>query len=257
MKFFVAAAAAGLVALPAFAGTTTQTFDTPVVTGASEAPGTWYTDRRAPAQFYQNTADNTLTEMIAGADQDPVTTPGIGFNNTQGRKYDLAAGTTSLSVDLYVSGDWVSGASATQRKAGLWGTGIDDLGNITAYPIVEFANGGFEAYDSNTGLFTTLGLPSGFNYGQYYTMTIALVGDQIVYTVGDLTASYDANGTTQFANIMLQGYNYGTNYKIHWDNVATSTGAAPEPASWAMMVAGFGLLGTVLRRRRSTTVRFA
>ena len=34
------------------------------------------------------------------------------------------------------------------------------------------------------------------------------------------------------------------------------TSGVPEPASWAMMVAGFGLMGAALRRRR-TTVRFA
>lgn len=33
------------------------------------------------------------------------------------------------------------------------------------------------------------------------------------------------------------------------------TGAVPEPATWAMMIAGFGLAGTALRRRR-TAVRF-
>jgi len=33
-------------------------------------------------------------------------------------------------------------------------------------------------------------------------------------------------------------------------------GAVPEPASWAMMIAGFGMVGGALRRR-STAVRFA
>lgn len=31
--------------------------------------------------------------------------------------------------------------------------------------------------------------------------------------------------------------------------VVTSAGAAPEPASWAMLVGGFGLVGWRLRRR--------
>jgi len=31
----------------------------------------------------------------------------------------------------------------------------------------------------------------------------------------------------------------------------------PEPASWAMMLAGFGLVGGALRQRRRTTLRFA
>ncbi|WP_418895818.1 PEPxxWA-CTERM sorting domain-containing protein [Sandaracinobacteroides sayramensis] len=29
-------------------------------------------------------------------------------------------------------------------------------------------------------------------------------------------------------------------------------GAVPEPATWAMMIAGFGLVGSVARRRRET-----
>ena len=34
----------------------------------------------------------------------------------------------------------------------------------------------------------------------------------------------------------------------------TPTGAVPEPASWAMMVAGFGLVGGALRRRSMARV---
>jgi hypothetical protein len=30
------------------------------------------------------------------------------------------------------------------------------------------------------------------------------------------------------------------------------TGAVPEPASWAMLIAGFGLTGAAMRRRRVT-----
>jgi hypothetical protein len=36
-------------------------------------------------------------------------------------------------------------------------------------------------------------------------------------------------------------------------SIAT-TGAIPEPATWAMLIAGFGLVGTALRRRRQTPV---
>lgn len=34
----------------------------------------------------------------------------------------------------------------------------------------------------------------------------------------------------------------------------TPTSAVPEPATWAMMIAGFGMVGAQLRRRRATTV---
>lgn len=33
-------------------------------------------------------------------------------------------------------------------------------------------------------------------------------------------------------------------------------GAVPEPASWAMMVGGFGLAGLAMRRRQRTALRF-
>ncbi len=39
--------------------------------------------------------------------------------------------------------------------------------------------------------------------------------------------------------------------------VTTITQAVPEPATWAMMLVGFGLVGTALRRRERVTVRFA
>ena len=37
-----------------------------------------------------------------------------------------------------------------------------------------------------------------------------------------------------------------------FDNTGASQGAAPEPASWALMIGGFGLAGAALRRRRTS-----
>jgi hypothetical protein len=37
-----------------------------------------------------------------------------------------------------------------------------------------------------------------------------------------------------------------------WASIGDSAGSAvPEPASWALMISGFGLAGAVLRRRRA------
>lgn len=41
------------------------------------------------------------------------------------------------------------------------------------------------------------------------------------------------------------------------ENFDPPSGAIPEPATWAMMILGFGMTGAALRRRRSVTVRFA
>ena len=36
-----------------------------------------------------------------------------------------------------------------------------------------------------------------------------------------------------------------------FEDEAAFTAAVPEPASWAMLVAGFGVMGGTLRRRRA------
>jgi len=47
-------------------------------------------------------------------------------------------------------------------------------------------------------------------------------------------------------------------YNVGLDNITyTAHAAAPEPASWAMMVAGFGAIGWSVRGRRKAAVRFA
>lgn len=46
-------------------------------------------------------------------------------------------------------------------------------------------------------------------------------------------------------------------YNVGIDNIAftvTPTGAVPEPATWALMIGGFGAAGAMLRRRRTPAV---
>ncbi|WP_332769656.1 PEPxxWA-CTERM sorting domain-containing protein [Phenylobacterium sp.] len=44
---------------------------------------------------------------------------------------------------------------------------------------------------------------------------------------------------------------YSTGNSFELDNIAVAT-AVPEPATWAMMIVGFGLMGAAVRRRRQT-----
>jgi hypothetical protein len=48
----------------------------------------------------------------------------------------------------------------------------------------------------------------------------------------------------------------GNFYNVGSASISLVTGAVPEPASWAMLIAGFGLVGGTMRRRISS-VRFA
>lgn len=66
-----------------------------------------------------------------------------------------------------------------------------------------------------------------------------VIGPVAPFNVGELFASFTMpNGNGRYRFIIFSG-------------------SIPEPASWAMMIAGFGLAGGMLRQRRRTSVRFA
>jgi hypothetical protein len=54
-------------------------------------------------------------------------------------------------------------------------------------------------------------------------------------------------------NVLPLGSDY---YSESWV-VRGAQGAVPEPATWAMMIAGFGAVGFAMRRRRNVKVSFA
>ena len=234
-------------------------FDSAVTTGSSQAPGVWYTDRYAPAGFTSPVGflgDNRLKQSIATADgaNNRGSSYASGFYNTQGRKYDLNSGTISMSIDLYIDSSW---ANTGRRMAGFWGTAVDAGNVIQAYPIIEFASNTdtdgsgarFRAWDSTTGWVSMGGLPTGFAYDTFTTLSIDLVGSNFVYSVGDLTTSVSALGATRIRNVILQGHNTqaGVDYDIYWDNF----NAAPVPEPFTMVLAGGALAAAIRRRRRA------
>lgn len=97
---------------------------------------------------------------------------------------------------------------------------------------------------------------------QYSAVDGVVTWLDVFYMNADSTTSLWL-GTSGF----LQGTNYpyltngGANVQSFsvgatFSAVSQADGNVPEPASWALMVAGFGLAGAAMRRRR-TRVRFA
>ena len=241
-KFSKCLLASLLALIPAAAAAQTLGFDfsVPAVVSNSqtEVPLAWYTDRYAPTDF--TAAGGVLSETVTPAG---FQTPTPSFYNTQGNKFDLLAGTTSVSIQLYVPKAW---ETSNERLAGFWTTGFDSTYTSTNgdYPIIEFQgpitscipgpscylNGGvagFYGWNNMTNSFTYLGLPggSGFKYNAYYKLTVALTGGQIVYTVSDTNGNNPVSQTSPesdplgdlfLGNVILEGYNYDNTSTIQW-----------------------------------------
>jgi len=107
--------------------------------------------------------------------------------------------------------------------------------------------GGFDAisfHSFGAGLVTLLD-------SQLDTMYQAYVGDDT--GVGDRVFLTRDPGDSQFFGAMFQADDlFGkwtlTNFSA---GPEVTGGAVPEPASWALMIAGFGMTGAMLRRRRN------
>lgn len=73
------------------------------------------------------------------------------------------------------------------------------------------------------------------------TVDILQVGPNVVAT---------ATGTLNLAGLTAQGLFDPTPASVWGAAAYIGTGAVPEPATWAMMLLGFGGVGVALRRRR-------
>ena len=96
--------------------------------------------------------------------------------------------------------------------------------------------------------------------GNSFRNAIVLGPEINIYNGQALSGDAYAGGTALFSNSPYSGYceTNGTcdlNFRV---SSFTPSGAVPEPASWALMIVGFGLTGGAMRRRKpSTKIAFA
>lgn len=161
---------------------------------------------------------NGLTSTVI--DLDGTSGPGAvgksGFNLVAGRTYTLdflasGAQRRSVSDSLYVT--LLSSAGSDLKLLG------------------------------GTGLFSFLG--GGVNLSSTFTATNTAVAGDTPFTASSLT--FLANNSTSFG--FLIGTNSADNIGPLLDSVTLTSNVVPEPATWAMLIAGFGLVGTAMRRR--------
>ena len=78
------------------------------------------------------------------------------------------------------------------------------------------------------------------------------IGFETQEPFGNISVSFDSGSTGSIK--LYFGSLSSDNIGILIDNVSLDIGSVPEPASWALMIAGFGLVGGAMRRR--TSVRY-
>lgn len=132
------------------------------------------------------------------------------------------------------------------------------------YDIVSEARyDGFNVVASDTGVFEPKkGLLTPTTAGVYAPMSNSLswLGDTGVSGTKAGRATFDLSqfaGRTVDLRFQFQSDYFATGRGLQLDNlVVTGTPVAgvPEPATWAMMILGFGAAGSVLRRRRMALV---
>ncbi|PZU49427.1 MAG: hypothetical protein DI568_05435 [Sphingomonas sp.] len=96
-------------------------------------------------------------------------------------------------------------------------------------------------YDERIEIPFSLGGNSGINWMQFNAgLGMQLSGNWVM----------DFGNTVSFSIILPDGYSYVSAGGLTFRPLNPSTGGVPEPAIWAMMIAGFGLTGAALRRRQ-------
>lgn len=109
---------------------------------------------------------------------------------------------------------------------------------------------------ANGGVAQVLSGPAGFTNSLLFDMLnmITPYQESIVGTRNLLTYSYtftaDLPGSFQLGFATTSADNIGPIL----DNVLVTQAAIPEPATWALLIAGFSLVGATARRRRTTSV---
>ena len=181
-----------------------------------------------------------------------LSTPLLAGNGQAGIMFDLVAGGQALTV----TGGALS-LDAGSHSVEVYtrpGTVVGNLGPAgwTLISTINGVAGGGEGTQTFFD-FADFAMAAGSTTGIYFN---ALAGTPVNYTngvaVGGVVAS-DANlsirsgfgrGSAFGGDFSPRNFNGSITYTV-------GAGAIPEPASWALLLAGFGLTGAVARRRRT------
>lgn len=208
--------AAAAVKIAKYSGIVESGYDQ---TGVFAAPGSDLTG-------YSWVATYTYDKTLGGVQN----TDGVSFEESYGGPGYGVAGSPILSASITINGVTrsVAGTQAglvysgnspfvTHYAQDFSDDGVTQINNVVYN--YNYAAGAPVSLDQSFGPVAAAG---GFGYSRWYNF------------------NYSTGTYTEDAQVYLGS-----------DAVYSVGNAVPEPASWALMIAGFGLIGTALRRRRA------
>lgn len=155
--------------------------------------------------------------------------------------------TASFLVGLLGSWDSNDGASFSPDELEIWidGTKVAILTTNTGGGGTELLAGGTKLYDG----------PNIDNYSDYYSDVLVDMAGAPALTFGHTASTLTlairaAGGGWQGGGDEQWGLD---NVVLTYDGVRDVVPGIPEPGTWALMIAGFGMAGAALRRRRTLT----
>jgi hypothetical protein len=134
----------------------------------------------------------------------------------------------------------------------------------TSYPP---ANGDYFVFKNTSSGPVIIDLKVSGGAGGSVTLAPIVPGASDTYFLGNATAnpgdegtaffSYEIYGSsTVYSGKVKDVLGYGS-FSVGNPGTTVAAAAVPEPATWAMMLLGFGMVGSAIRTRRRQTVRFA
>lgn len=210
------------------------------------------------ATFLTATAAMLMGASSASAALVSFATPINVPNNFDGVYVNLLTGATGTSGGAVAGWDFNPYNSGTSLSFFWSGTPAASSGGVAATatgPYLDLAPGTVVSGASTFATVTATANTAAFQIPGTHTLGFRFFNEATAaVNYGYMTLS--SGGPTGFP-LTIQGWTFENSGGAI--TVPTVNGAIPEPTTWAMLILGFGVVGSAMRRRRSTTlqVRYA
>lgn len=162
---------------------------------------------------------------------------------------------TPTSLGTFAAGKYKVTTTGTISLAGTAGDGQFDV-DANGVPVTPVTYSQYSYFNpaGSTIADGQSGIAPGLNIGSLVGSLVANPGSTDFFSLGSSATLVFAGTTTLYGAVNDLSFAYGNNGGAF----SVSIAAIPEPAQWAMLIGGFGVVGGAMRsRRRTLNVTFA